>query len=60
MEKEPTSNDMAMLQLESLTLDVQTLQRYREEHKQDCLDSSNSGKNVGTPGIRARQIQTFV
>jgi hypothetical protein len=34
-----------MLELESFTLDVQTLQRYREEHKQDCLDSSNSGKN---------------
>jgi hypothetical protein len=45
MEKEPASNDMVILQLESLTLDLQTLQRYREEHKQDCLDSSNSVKN---------------
>jgi hypothetical protein len=40
MAPETSSTDTGMLQLESLQLDVQTLQRYREEDKQEFIDFS--------------------
>jgi hypothetical protein len=44
METEPASEDTGMLHLELLQVDIQMLQKYREEDKQKFLDFSNTVK----------------
>ena len=59
MAQESHTDNTGMLQLESLQLDVQTLQRCREEDKQEFVDFSQSiRKNFASIQTNFTNIQT--
>jgi hypothetical protein len=58
MDKDAGIKDTGLLQMVSLTLDVQTLQRCRDEDKQEFLDFSHSIKNFVSIQNNFATIQT--